>query len=55
MRGNGERTVQQLRDLAKWYREYAERTTNPTIWERRIHTAEDLEAEADRIEKVTET
>ena len=39
-----------LRALASWYREFAERTANPTIWECRILTAEDLEAEADRIE-----
>jgi hypothetical protein len=39
-----------LRELASWYREYAERTGNPAIWDARIRTAEDLEAEATRLE-----
>jgi hypothetical protein len=39
-----------LRELASWYREFAERTGNPTIWDARIRTAEDLEAEAKRLE-----
>jgi len=39
-----------LRELASWYRNFAERTANPMIWEARLHTAEDLEAEADRID-----
>jgi hypothetical protein len=37
---------QNLRDLALWYREFAERTQNPTIWEARIRTAEQLEMNA---------
>jgi len=41
-----------LRELACWYREFAERTGNPTIWEARLRTAEDLEAEAERIERL---
>jgi hypothetical protein len=41
---------QKLRDLACWYRAFAERTGNPTIWDARLRTAEDLEAEAARIE-----
>jgi hypothetical protein len=40
-----------LRELALWYREFAERTANPMIWEARLHTAEDLEAEADRLDR----
>ncbi len=40
-----------LRELASWYRNFAERTANPMIWEARVHTAEDLEAEADRIDE----
>ena len=40
-----------LRELAFWYREFAERTGNPTIWDGRLRTAEDLEAEAARIER----
>jgi hypothetical protein len=40
----------ELRRLAHWYREFAERTENPAIWEARLRMAGDLEAEADRIE-----
>jgi hypothetical protein len=40
-----------LRELAAWYREFAERTENPTIWEARLRMAEDLETEADRLEQ----
>ena len=39
-----------LRELASWYREQAERTENPVIWDARLRTAEELEAEAHRIE-----
>ncbi|HEY4473364.1 MAG TPA: hypothetical protein VGN21_19480 [Stellaceae bacterium] len=39
-----------LRDLAAWYREFAERSGNPTIWDSRLRTAEDLEAEAAELE-----
>jgi hypothetical protein len=39
-----------LRELASWYREQAERAENPVIWEARLRTAEDLDAEADRLE-----
>ena len=44
-------TADELRKLAAWYRECAERAGNPTIWEARLLTAEDLEAEAERIEQ----
>jgi hypothetical protein len=40
-----------LRHLASWYREFAERAGNPTIWESRLRTAEDLDAAAERIER----
>ena len=40
-----------LRDLAVWYRAFAARTANPVIWESRLLTAEDLDAEASRIEQ----
>jgi len=40
-----------LRELASWYREFAERTGNPVIWDARIRTAEDLEAEATRLDR----
>jgi hypothetical protein len=42
--------AQRLRDLATWYREFAERTDNPTIWDSRLRTAEDLEREAEALE-----
>ncbi len=41
-----------LRELAAWYREFAERAGNSAIWDARLRTAENLEAEADRIEQV---
>ncbi len=41
-----------LRELASWYRDLAERAGNPTIWESRLHTAEDLDIQADKIERV---
>jgi hypothetical protein len=42
---------QKLRELAAWYREFAEKTANPSIWESRLRMAEDLEHEALRLEK----
>jgi hypothetical protein len=39
-----------LRELASWYRDLAERASNPAIWEARLRTAEELEAEADLVE-----
>ena len=44
---------QQLRELASWYRNYAERAGNPVIWECRLLTAQDLDAEASRLERLT--
>ena len=41
-----------LRELANWYRSFAERAGSPAIWESRLHMAEDLEAEAERIERI---
>ena len=41
-----------LRELAAWYREFAERAGNPTIWEARLHMAEELDAEADHIDRI---
>jgi hypothetical protein len=35
-----------LRELASWYREYAERAGSTVIWETRLRMAEDLENEA---------
>jgi hypothetical protein len=42
---------QKLRELAAWYREFAEKTGNPSIWESRLRMAEDLEQEAELLEK----
>ena len=42
---------EKLRELACWYRDFAERAGNPVIWEGRLRTAEQLEAEAVRIER----
>jgi len=39
-----------LRELARWYREFSEKTGNPIIWDCRLQTADDLDAEAERIE-----
>jgi hypothetical protein len=47
----GDEHPDKLRELASWYREFAERAGNPTIWERRLRTAEDLEATAERIDR----
>jgi hypothetical protein len=38
-----------LRELAAWYREFADRAGNPVIWEARLQTAAELEREADRL------
>ena len=42
-----------LRELAAWYREFAERAGNPVIWQARLRTAAELEREADRLEEET--
>jgi hypothetical protein len=42
--------AQKLRDLAAWYREFAERAENPAIWDARLRTAEELEKEAGYLE-----
>jgi hypothetical protein len=43
--------AEKLRELASWYREFAERAGNAVIWDARMRTAENLEAEADRVEQ----
>ena len=48
-------TPADLRRLAAWYRVFAEKAGNPAIWEARLHLAEDLEAEAARLENGSET
>jgi hypothetical protein len=40
----------ELRNRSAWFRDYAERTRNPMIWELRLRRAEELEKEADEIE-----
>ena len=40
----------ELRTRAEWYREFAERAGAPWVWEARLKTAEQLEAEAVRVE-----
>ena len=44
-----------LRELAAWYREFAEQTPNPLLWESRLRMAEDLEREAAVLEARQET
>ena len=39
--------VAKLRNLASWYREFAEKAAAPWIWEARVLRADDLEREAD--------
>ena len=41
------RAVAELRNLASWYREFAEKAATPWIWEARLLRADDLEREAD--------
>ena len=40
-----------MRELARWCRAFAERAASPALWEARLRTADDLDAEADRIER----
>ncbi|HEX3860994.1 MAG TPA: hypothetical protein VHY35_04825 [Stellaceae bacterium] len=42
--------IQKLRELATWYRQYAERANSSFIWDARLRTAEDLEQAACRLE-----
>ena len=46
-----ETSPSKLRELASWYRDFAERAGNPMIWEARLRTAKELEAEADLVER----
>jgi len=43
--------ARKLRDLAAWYREFAERAGDPWIWDARLRTADKLEEEAALLEK----
>lgn len=40
----------ELRKLAAWYREFAERAANPAIWDMQLRTVEELAVWADRAE-----
>lgn len=40
-----------LRELARWYRELAEKASNPAIWDLRSRHADNLDAEVDRLER----
>ncbi len=46
----GMKTAEKLRELASWYREFADRAGSPSIWDSRLRTADDLDNEAERIE-----
>lgn len=43
--------AEKLRELASWYRALAERAGSTAIWDSRLRTAEDLEHEAERLER----
>ena len=45
---------QKLRELAAWYREYAERAATPWVSEGRLQTAADLEGYAALLEAVAQ-
>ena len=49
--GDGTAAVRKLRELADWYRCFAERAGNPAIWDARLRTADDFDAEARRMER----
>ena len=43
--------AEKLRELAAWYREFAERAENPAVWDMRLRMAEDLEREAGQLDR----
>lgn len=43
--------LKKLRELATWYREFAEKAGSTTIWDARLRTAEDLDQEIARREE----
>ena len=43
---------QRLRELAEWYREFADKAASAAIWESRLLTADDFDREAVRMETV---
>jgi hypothetical protein len=44
--------AQKLRELAAWYRAFAERAGVAWIWEARLMRAQALEAEAERLDRI---
>jgi len=50
-RQNGKLGAQKLRELASWYREFAGRAGNCSISCGRLRMAEDLDREADSLER----
>jgi hypothetical protein len=40
-----------LRELARWYRNFAEKAGSPVIWDFRLRRADSLDAEAECIER----
>jgi hypothetical protein len=42
-----------LRELAAWHREQAERAGSVVVWDARRRTAEALDEEADRLERIS--
>jgi hypothetical protein len=44
--------TRKLRELAAWYRKFAERAGEPWIWEARLRRADQLEKEADLSERL---
>ena len=51
-RQSGAPDPDKLRELAAWYREFAERARSSAIWESRLRLAEELEEEAALLEQV---
>lgn len=43
-----------LRELATWYRKFADKAGAPAIWDLRMLTADDLERQADAIDNRTQ-
>jgi hypothetical protein len=47
--------AQELRELAAWYRDFAERAGSPWIWEARLRRARELERGADELASKVKT
>ena len=52
-RYNLENDPKRLRELAMWYRAFAEKASSSAIWDARLRTAEDLDDEVSRIEQAS--